>query len=142
MTVTNTDRVLSILQADPAALWTPAAMSVQMRVPPAAAGAALRRLYGQGRVHRNDDGLYALQGPPAPPVVPALPAKRPQSPATALECELLTGTLRRHGRPMSSAMLAGRLRASGFDLDRTDHVTLACLTAGTITRLPDGRVSA
>ncbi|WP_291428492.1 hypothetical protein [Deinococcus sp.] len=140
--MTNTDRVLSILRADPAALWTPAAMSLQMRVPPATAGAVLRRLYGKGWIHRNDDGLYSLQGPPEPPIVQALPARRPQSPVTNLECELLTGTLRRHGRPMSGAMLAGRLRSSGFGLERTDHVIEACLTSGTITRLDDGRVSA
>ncbi|GGS38047.1 hypothetical protein GCM10008961_31980 [Deinococcus knuensis] len=138
----HTERALSILQVDPTARWTPAAMSVQMRVPPATAGAALRRLYGKGRIHRDDDGLYMLQGAPAPPVVPVLSGKRAQRPVTDLERELLTGVLRRHGRPMSSAMLAGRLRNSGFGLERTDHVIEACLTAGTITRLDDGRVSA
>ncbi|MFC6662888.1 hypothetical protein [Deinococcus multiflagellatus] len=46
-----------------------------------------------------------------------------------------------HGRPMSDALLAGRLRGFGLSLARSDVTIAHCLALKLVRRLEDGRLT-
>ncbi|MVN86888.1 hypothetical protein GO986_08935 [Deinococcus sp. HMF7620] len=143
------EQVLSVMRTDPTRLWAPAEVSREMKTPPAVANSAMTKLMNRGQLVRPQNGQYRLATPderaahlalPPEPVVAQVPARPvPRPPVDDIERELLMGQMRAQGRPVSSALLAGRLRRCGFNLARTDDVLADCLDRGLVRRLDDGR---
>lgn len=145
------EQVLNVIRSDSTREWSPADVSVILKVAPAVAGNPMRKLADQGVLIRSARGLYRLATPAeiaereraqrAVPVVAAIPAPAPVKapPITEGERILILRTLRAQGRPMAPALIAGRLGKCGIRLARADQLLAMLAQEDVVRQLENGR---
>ncbi|MDR6753450.1 hypothetical protein [Deinococcus soli (ex Cha et al. 2016)] len=145
-------KVMNVMLTDPEREWTPSEVSIVLGVSPKVTAEPMAKLARRGDLVRGPErGRYRVatreeraafaRAQEAASVVAAIPtpAPAPVSPITESERIMMLRTLRHQSRPMTPALIAGRLGKCGIRLARTDELLTLLAAEAAVRQLPDGR---